>query len=136
VVFAGYAVVALVAPSTEHFLGGYGRSVAALLLAAVIYAALPVLPFTEQFAREQVPARVAADPRFRALNRRLSAVWGAVVLGLGAGHALATALAGDVGRFVELVLAWGVPAVLLVAALRYTGRVTSAARPDRASTPA
>jgi hypothetical protein len=136
VLFAGYAATALVAPSTEHFLGDHGRSLAPLVLAAVIFATLPVLPFTEQFAREQVPAQVAADRRLRALNRRLSAVWGVVVLGLGVGHALATALAGDVGRPAELVIRWGLPAVLLVTALRYTERVTSGARSRHARTAA
>jgi hypothetical protein len=130
VTFAAYAVVSLVDRSTEHFLAGYGRALAALVLAVVVFATLPVLPFTEQFAREMVPDQVAARPRFHALNRRLSAVWGGVILGLAVGHGLATALADQLGRAGEVVLARGIPAVLLVAAVRYTGRLTAGTQPQ------
>jgi hypothetical protein len=133
-VFAAYAVASLLDQGSEHFLAGYGRALAALILAVVVFATLPVLPFTEQFAREMVPAHVVATPQFRELNRRLSAVWGVVVLGLAAGHAAATALSGQLGRGGELLLSWGVPAVLLLAAVRFTSRLTAGARPQPART--
>jgi intracellular septation protein A len=55
VVFGGYALVALLDPSADAFLADYGRALAALLLAAVIFVVLPVLPFTEQYARKVCP---------------------------------------------------------------------------------
>lgn len=55
VVFGGYALVALLDPSADAFLADYGRALAALLLAAVIFVLLPVLPFTEQYARKVCP---------------------------------------------------------------------------------
>ena len=135
VVFAGFAVIGLAAADSRHFLAGYGRALAPLVFGAVIFLALPVLPFTEQFTREVVPAQVAASPGFRALNRRLSAVWGAVVLGLAAGHALATALADQLSRAGELLLAWGIPVALLLAAVKYTGRLTADVRAQASSPP-
>jgi len=130
VTFAAYAVISLVDRDSEQFLAGYGRALAALVIAAVVFATLPVLPFTEQFAREMVSDQVAATPQFHALNRRLSAAWGAVILGLAAGHGLATALADHLSRAGELLLAWGTPVVLPLAAVAYTGRLTAGAQPQ------
>ncbi len=74
VVFGGYALLALLDPSADAFLADYGRALAALLLAAVIFVVLPVLPFTEQYARESVPREYWHTPEFRSVNRRISAV--------------------------------------------------------------
>src|ERR687886_872522 len=88
VVFGGYALVALLDPSADAFLADYGRALAALLLAAVIFVVLPVLPFTEQYARESVPREYWHTPEFRSVNRRISAVWGGVVAVMAVSHAL------------------------------------------------
>jgi hypothetical protein len=94
-----------------------------LLLAAVIFALLPVRPFTEQYAREAVPPAHWDSPRFPAVNRRLSAAWGGVVLAMAAGHALAPVLAPEFGRPADLLLNWAAPVLLIIVAARYTGRV-------------
>jgi hypothetical protein len=124
VVFAAYGVVALVAPAADAFLAGYGRALAALLLAVVIFALLPVRPFTEQYAREAVPREYWGSSKFHAINRRISAAWGGVVLAMAAGHVLATLLAPQLGRPADLLFNWGVPVLLIILAARYTARVT------------
>jgi intracellular septation protein A len=68
VVFGGYALVTLIDPTADTFLAHYGRALAALLLAAVIFVLLPVAPFTEQYARESVPREYWHTPEFRSVN--------------------------------------------------------------------
>jgi hypothetical protein len=55
VVFAAMTVASWVYPAEDSFLAVYGRGLAALILAMVMFQTLPVLPFTAQYARETVP---------------------------------------------------------------------------------
>ena len=114
----------------DEFVAG-GRALATLILAVVIFALLPVLPFTEQYARETVPQQYWQSPVFRSVNRRISAAWGAVI----AGHAVSTALAGVLtepattlpSRPVDLLFNWVIPVLLTWWAWRYTARVSAQA---------
>ena len=128
--FAVYAVVAFAAPATEPFFAGFGRALSTLALAAVIFATLPVRPFTEQFARESVPESVWHTPRFHSTNRRISAAWGAGVLVMALAHTLAALLENPV---TNLLLNWGVPIAVFVVVLGYTKRTVAAARHHAAS---
>jgi hypothetical protein len=123
--FAVYTVLGFAVPATDVFLAGYGRGLAAVLLALVIFASLPVVPFTEQFARESVPRQYWGTSEFHGVNRRISAVWGAAIGGSGVCNIIATALlephAGAL--LVRLVL----PVLFLVGAFRYTQRAAAPA---------
>ena len=121
VVFAAFGFVAGNDPGTDAFLTDYGRSLAALVLAVVIFVLLPVLPFTEQYARETVPEQYWRLPRFRSINRRISAAWGAAIGLMAVSHALAATLT-EPGPAVDLLLNWVVPAALLLCAALYTSR--------------
>ncbi|MCD2196781.1 hypothetical protein LQ327_25755 [Actinomycetospora endophytica] len=138
-VFLAFAVVALTAPVLDAVLASYGRAIAALVLALIIFALLPIMPFTEQYARESVPRQYWHTPEFRAVNRRISAAWGGVVAVMALGHAIAGTFevpdpgAGLLHRPVDLVFNWVVPALLVWWAARYTQRVSAAAG---SSTPA
>jgi hypothetical protein len=138
VVFLGLGGISLVYPAADAFLSGYGRAVAAAVLAAVIFLLLPVMPFTEQYARESVPREYWNTAEFRSINRRISAAWGGVVATMAVSHALAgTFEAPDPGvrllhRPVDLVFNWIVPGVLVWAAARYTQKVSGG--PDAAPT--
>jgi hypothetical protein len=133
VVFAGFAGVSLITSAGDDFLVDYGRALAALVLAVVIFVLLPVLPFTEQYARESVPREYWHTPRFRAVNRRISAVWGGVVAAMAVSHAVAGAVAvPDPGvrllhRPVDLVFNWVIPGLLVWLAVTVTARVSAAA---------
>ncbi len=127
VVFATFGGVGSADPAADAFLADYGRSLATLLLAVAIFVLLPVLPFTEQYARETVPEKYWRSPVFRSVNRRISAAWGAVMAVMAVGHALATVLTEPgtalPGMPVDLLLNWVVPALLSWWAVRYTARV-------------
>ncbi|MEJ2871253.1 hypothetical protein WCD74_26075 [Actinomycetospora sp. OC33-EN08] len=133
VVFLGLGIVAFAVPTADAALSGYGRALAAFVLAVVIFATLPVMPFTEQYARESVPREYWHTGQFRAINRRISAAWGGVVLAMSISHAAAGlfdqpgAGAGVVHRPVDLIFNWVVPGLLVWAAVRYTGTVSGTA---------
>lgn len=131
VVFAAFGVIGTAEPAADAFLAHFGRSLATLVLALVIVALLPVMPFTEQYARETVPQRYWHSPQFRSINRRISAAWGGVIAMMGVGHAVAglvTELPTTLPtRAADLVLNWAVPGLLSWWALRYTQRVSSEA---------
>jgi hypothetical protein len=133
VVFFGLAVVAFTVPTTDGFLAGYGRALAAAILAVVILGLAPVLPFTEQYARESVPREYWHTPAFRSVNRRLSTTWGGVVAAMAVSHTAAGFLelpdpgVGILHRPIDLLFNWIVPALLVWAAVHYTQRVSDAA---------
>ena len=131
VVFAAFGAVGSVDAAWDAFLADYGRSLASLILAVVIFVLLPVMPFTEQYARETVPEQYWHSPVFRSVNRRISAAWGGVIAVMAVGHALAglipeadTALP---SRPVDLLFNWVVPVLLALWAVRYTARVSGEA---------
>jgi hypothetical protein len=142
VVFLGLGLVSLVYPSADAFLSGYGRALAAAVLAVVIFLLLPVMPFTEQYARESVPREYWHTPEFRSINRRISAAWGGVVAAMAVSHAVAGTFetSNPAGRLlhhpVDLLFNWVVPGLLVWAAARYTQRVSAGpgAEPDDAPT--
>jgi hypothetical protein len=127
-VFALYLAVAIAAPGTTEFLASYGRALAPIVVAAVVFALLPVMPFTEQFARESVPQEFWNDPHFHALNRRLSAVWGGVIGAVGVGHAVQEALPAD-RPGIGAIFGWALPFVLFLIALRYTKKASQQPHP-------
>jgi hypothetical protein len=75
--------------SVTDWIANYGRGAAALVLAVVMLGSVPVLPFTEQYARESVPSQYWGSPTFRSINRRISLAWGVAVLVMAAAHLLA-----------------------------------------------
>ncbi len=78
--------------SVRNWVADYGRGTAAGVLALVMLGSAVTVPFTEQYARESVPREYWHSPVFRAVNRRISAVWGAVVAVMALGHLLAGAI--------------------------------------------
>lgn len=143
VVFLVLGGISFLYPATDAFLSGYGRAVAAATLAAAIFLLLPVMPFTEQYARESVPREYWHTPEFRSINRRISAAWGGVIAAMALSHVVAGMFeAPEPGvrllhRPVDLLFNWIVPALLLWAAARYTQKVTGGpddAPADRAAT--
>lgn len=132
------AAIALIAftgdDATRSFLGSYGRGIASLVLAAYMLLTASFAPFTASIARAGVSPEVARNPRFIALNRRISAVWGLAVLVLGLAH-LATAAIGPLPKFQELLLQWGPAIVVVLFALRYTQRTVAQAQSPAALAP-
>jgi hypothetical protein len=118
--------------SVRNWVADYGRGTAAGVLALVMLGSALTVPFTEQYARESVPREYWHSPVFRAVNRRISAVWGAVVAVMALGHLLAGAIdpatAPKSGtRPVDLLLNWVVPIGLILFAISYTKRAADGA---------
>ena len=125
--FVGFTVVAFGAdPATAAFVDRYARAIAAGLLALIAFGSLLVVPFTEQYARESTPREVWNSPVFRAVNRRISAVFGAAVLAMAASHIYSGYLEAhhELSRRENLVLNWAIPIVLILLALKFVDRVT------------
>ena len=120
-------------PGVTVWVADYGRGLSALLLGLVMLASVAFVPFSEQFARETVPAQYWRSPVFRAANRKISAMWGVVLLVMAFGHLLAAAIdpasspAGGI-RPVDLLLNWVVPAALILAGVTLSGRIAEQAQ--------
>jgi hypothetical protein len=111
----------------EHIVD-YGRGACALVLAIVMLGSLLVVPFTEQYAREQVPRAYWHSPVFKSLNRHISAAFGIAVLVMAAGHFVSGWLEsrGDLTAILNLILNWAIPIFVILRAIKYTDRVTDA----------
>jgi hypothetical protein len=121
--FAGITIAALALdPSGADWLARYARAIAAGLLALVAFGSLLFTPFTEQYARESVPRRYWASPRFHALNRKLTLTWGLVFLGMIPGHIAAGMI--DTTRS-NLLLNWLLPIALIAWGIKRTSALTS-----------
>src|SRR6202046_4670774 len=66
----------------DRWLATWGGAGVGIILGLIILALIPVMPFTEQFARETVPQAAWASPAFKKINRVLSAAWGVAIVGL------------------------------------------------------
>ncbi len=118
--------------SVDNWIADYGRGTAALVLAAIMLGSALTIPFTEQYARESVPREYWGSPVFRAVNRKISALWGGVVAIMGLGHLLAGSIdpasnpnAG--ARPVDLIFNWVLPAALIFFAIKQTEQISTAA---------
>ena len=103
----------------------YGRGTCALILAVVMLGSLLVVPFTEQYAREQTPQQYWHSPVFRSVNRHISAAFGVAVLAMTVSHFYSGYLESHSGLStgMNLVLNWIIPVLLILGALKYTDRV-------------
>lgn len=112
----------------------YGRGASALVLGAVMLLSVLAVPFTEQYAREGVPPRYWNSPTFHAVNRRISALWGIILLVMGTGHLVAGAVepesavvAGSGGRPIDFLLNWVLPVGLILLGVSLTRRIAAGA---------
>jgi hypothetical protein len=113
----------------------YGRAGSALVLAAVMLGSLLFVPFTEQYAREATPKQYWNSPVFRAVNRRISALWGGAILVMAGSHFVSGHLeaAGNLTNRDNLVLNWVIPVLLVLGAMKLTGRIVGEDSPATTS---
>jgi hypothetical protein len=130
-VFAVMGAIAVIEPASDAVFAFYGRGLAALALAVLVFVTLPFRPFTEQYARASVPRQYWDSPAFHTVNRRISAAWGGTIAVMAVGHLIAGALAANAAESTgyltsrpgDLILNWVIPGLLVVATVRYTQRV-------------
>jgi hypothetical protein len=111
----------------QQWLGTWGGAGVGLVLGLVILLLVPVVPFTEQFARASVPQAEWSSPTFIKINRVLSAAWGAAIILIGVSRVIAQAINGHTTRRLpETILGLAVPVIIIIYMLRF-----SKSYPDR-----
>ena len=126
VLFAVLAVLGFtLGGSDDRWLATWGGAGVGIILVLVILILIPVMPFTEQFARESTPQAYWSSPTFKKINRVLSAGWGAAIFALGLSRVAAAAIG---GRVPQLLLGLAVPVVITLYMLKF-----SKSYPDRVS---
>ena len=141
--FAILAVVGFASHAgTDRWLAIWAGAGVGLILGGVILLLLPVMPFTEQFARESTPQAYWNSPTFKQINRVLSAGWGAAIVALGVSRLIAAVIiehSTGSHRLPDLLFGTAIPVVIIVYMLKFSAdypkRVT-AHTPDSAKTPA
>jgi hypothetical protein len=111
----------------DRWLATWGGAGVGLILGALILALVPVMPFTEQFAREATPQAYWSSPTFKKINRVLSVAWGLAIVAVGLSRVAAAAISGHTSRHLpELLLSLAVPVVIVIYILKF-----SKSYPDR-----
>ncbi|MFC7241271.1 hypothetical protein ACFQO7_02140 [Catellatospora aurea] len=93
----------------------YAQAISSTVLAVVVLGSLAFTPFTEQYAREQVPQQFWSSPRFKHVNRMLTLVWGLVFAVCAVLGFLAQPENGG-----SAWLNWIIPIALLAGAFKFT----------------
>jgi hypothetical protein len=111
-----------VSTGTDSWLATWAGSGVAVVIGLVILVLLPVMPFTEQFARESVPRELWSSPMFKQINRVLSATWGVAILVLGFSRLGAAALNQYTSSHVlpQIVFGAVIPVLILVYMFRFS----------------
>jgi hypothetical protein len=121
--FAGFTAVAFKAdPATAEWVARYARAIAAVLLSLIAFGSLLFVPFTEQYARESVPRKFWASPRFEQINRQLTTMWALVFAAMAPAHVIAGAI--DTHR-ANLIFNWAIPVVLIMWAVKRTAATSN-----------
>ena len=122
VLFAVIAVLGFtLGKHDDRWLATWGGAGVGLVLGAVILVLIPVMPFTEQFARESVPKSEWSSPTFKKINRVLSAGWGAAIFFLGVSRVLAAVVNEHTSRrWPELILGLLLPGLILTYMLKFS----------------
>lgn len=81
VAFAGIAAVTFADPAASDFIARYGlmSGIAVGLMSVIAFGSRLFTPFSEQYARESVPARLWNSPQFTAAKRSSAETTGAAV---------------------------------------------------------
>jgi hypothetical protein len=124
VLFALIAILGFtLGKADDRWLATWGGAGVGIILGLIILALIPVMPFTEQFARESVPQAQWSSPTFKKINRVLSAAWGVAIFAVGA----AAAIDGHTTRRLpETLLGLVVPVAIILYMLKF-----SKSYPDR-----
>ncbi len=128
VLFTALAVAGLLgSAASDRWLATWAAAGVGLVMGLVILALVPVMPFTEQFARQSTPRAYWASPTFKQINRVLSLAWGAALVAVGVSRLAAVAINGHTTRRLpDLLLGLAVPALITLYMLRF-----SKSYPDR-----
>jgi hypothetical protein len=110
--FIVFTVVAFIAdPTVTHFLTRYARAIAAGVLSLLVFGSLLFVPFTEEYARQAVPRQYWSSPRFKAINRRLTVMWGGIFAVMTVSHVIGGIID---HKGTNIIFNWVIPIGLVV----------------------
>jgi hypothetical protein len=94
----------------------------AIIIGAVILLLVPIIPFTEQYAKESVPKEEWGTPTFNRVNHGLSVAWGGSIVLIGFARVAAEAVArhSSSHHVAQILLGAAVPAIIIVYMLKFT----------------
>jgi hypothetical protein len=94
----------------------------AIVIGVVILILVPIIPFTEQYAKESVPRGEWGSPTFRKVNHGLSLAWGASIVVIGVARVLAEAVARHSSghHLAQILLGAVAPGIIVVYMLKFT----------------
>jgi hypothetical protein len=123
--FILFGVLAIIGFSSGHgtdsWVATWAGAGVGIVMGLVILALIPVMPFTEQFARQSTPQAYWASPTFKQINRVLSLGWGLAILGLGVSRTLAAIIDHHhTHAAVQIILALVVPVVILIYMFKFS----------------
>ncbi len=118
--------------SIDGWLFDWASGLVTVTLGLLLFVTMPIMPFTEQYARERVSREYWGTPTFKKVNRVLSLTWAAAIVIIGLASMAVAFLderAGSTSNtsLLDLILNWVVPIAILVFMVRLT-----AIYPDRA----
>lgn len=122
VVFAVFGVLGFtLGNNDDRWLSSWGGAGVAVILGVIILALVPLMPFTEQFARDSVPKSEWSSPTFKKINRVLSTAWGLAIVAIGASRVAAVAVNGaSTRRLPEILLGIVVPVAIIVYMFKFS----------------
>ena len=78
IIFIVLAIVGFTAGAhTDRWAATWLAPAFAVIIGLIILVLIPVMPFTEQYARQSTPQQYWSSPTFKRINHVLSAAWGA-----------------------------------------------------------
>jgi hypothetical protein len=105
----------------DRWLATWGGAGIGLVIGLIILLLVPVVPFTESFAREATPHAYWSSPTFIKINRVLSAAWGVAIMLIGVSRIAAQAINGHTTRRLpETILGLIVPLIIIIYMLRFS----------------
>jgi hypothetical protein len=106
---------------TDRWLATWMAPAFAGVIGLIILALVPVMPFTEQFARQSTPQQYWSSPTFKQINRVLSLAWGGATVVIGISRIVAAAIKNQGGGHVlQLVFSAAIPVVILIYMLKFS----------------
>jgi intracellular septation protein A len=105
----------------DRWLGTWGGAGIGLVLGLIILLLVPVVPFTEAFARKTTPQAYWSSPTFIKINRMLSAAWGVAIMLIGVSRVAGEAVSEHTThRLPEIILSLIVPLIVIIYMLRFS----------------
>jgi hypothetical protein len=123
VMFTALAIAGFVAGyADDRWLSRWAGAGAPVVMGLVILILLPVIPFTEQFAKDVTPRDQWGSPIFVRINRVLSAAWGVAIVAVGASRLVAAIIDrhNPHSRLLVAVFSVVIPVVIIVYMLQFS----------------